>query len=68
MTASGAAHFPGSRPVSAGKHIAKRHLTGNYSSTGTIWLVLYIVFLTCSLWKVVAKIFATYTPLDMIVY
>lgn len=22
-----------------GKHIAKRHLTGNYSSTSTIWLV-----------------------------
>jgi hypothetical protein len=23
----------------SGKHIAKRHLTGNYSSKGTIWLV-----------------------------
>lgn len=29
--------FP-TRP--AGKHIAKRHLTGYYSSASTIWLVL----------------------------
>jgi|GEM_PF-6230934 len=35
--------FPNHR---AGKHIAKRHLTGNYSSAGTKWLALSIVFLT----------------------
>ncbi len=56
-------------PITTGKHIAKRHLTYDYSSTSTITLVLCIVVLTHRMWIArsppVAKIYTLYTSSGM---